>query len=117
NCLDIMAYKQYCSSCLRYVAHFSEAFFLKLDVSDRQHFVNDQDFPLQVSDDIKSETHIHTAGVTLHRGIDEFFNFGEGDDLVEFTVDFHLFHSQEGAVEVNVLPAGQFVVEASAHFQ
>ena len=28
-----------------------------------------------------------------------------------------LFHSQDGTVEVDILPAGQFAVEAGSHFQ
>src|SRR6185436_4581322 len=53
----------------------------------------------------------------LHRRVDEFFNFGEGNDLVEIAFNFRSGHSQDCAVEVDVLAASQFRMKTSAHFQ
>ena len=39
------------------------------------------------------------------------------DDLVEALVDLALGHSQNGTVQIDVLPTGELGVEAGAEFQ
>src|ERR1044071_2527731 len=67
--------------------------------------------------DREGETHVHAAGVPLDGRVDEFFDLGEGDDLVEVGLDLGLAHAEDGAVEEDVLAAGQFGVEAGADFE
>ena len=55
--------------------------------------------------------------VALDRRIEELLHLGEGDDLVELALDLRRGHAKDGAVEIDVLPAGQFRVEAGADLQ
>src|SRR5712692_9999002 len=70
-----------------------------------------------MSGDSKGQAHIHATGIMLHRGIQELLDLGESNNLIKFPIDLSLFHSQDGTVEVDVLPAGQIRVESSAHLQ
>src|SRR5437016_623661 len=65
--------------------------------------------------DREGEPHVHSAGITLDRGIDERFNLGEVDDLVELPLDFRILHSQNAAVEVDVLTPRQIGVKTGSH--
>jgi len=65
----------------------------------------------------KSQAHIHPAGVPFDGCVNELFNLGEGDNLIEFLSYFFFGHAEDGAVEEDVFPAGEFRVEAGAYFQ
>lgn len=67
--------------------------------------------------DGEGETHGHAAAVALDGGVEEFFDFGEGNDLVEFGFDLVFAHAEDGAIEEDVLAAGEFRVEAGADFE
>ena len=97
--------------------HFAQAFALERGVPHGQHFVHQQDFRLQVRGHGKGQAQVHPAGVELDRGVDELLHFGKGHDFVELPVDFGPAHAQDGAAQVDVLPAGQLRVKARAHFQ
>ena len=103
--------------CLRHVAHLAEALALERGVADGQHLVDDQDLRLEVRRDGEGEPHVHAARVALDRRVEELLDLGEGDDLVELAIDLGLAHAEDGAVEVDVLAAGQLGVEAGADLQ
>ncbi len=44
-------------------------------------------------------------------------DFGEGDDLVELADDLGALHAEDGAVEVDVLAAGELGMKAGADFE
>ena len=67
--------------------------------------------------DGEGEADVHARGVALDRGVEEFLDLGEGDDLVEFAADLGAGHAEDGAVQVDVLAAGQFGVKAGADFE
>src|SRR5215472_14492381 len=89
------------------VAHFSEAFFLEIDVADGEDFVHEQDFRLEVGGDGKGQTNVHAGGVVFDGRVNELFKLGEGNDFVEFAGDLALAHSQDGAGKEGVFAAGQ----------
>jgi hypothetical protein len=97
--------------------HFSQAFFLEGDVADRQDLIDQERFRLHVSRDGEGQPHLHSGAVMFQRGIDEILNFGEGDDPIEFPVDFFFAHAEDRAVEVGILPAGELRVKAGADFE
>src|SRR5579885_2869087 len=99
------------------IAHFAEAFFLEVDVADGEDFIDEEDFGFEVSGDGESETDVHAGGVVLDGGIDELFEFGEGDDFVELGGDFAAGHAEDGAGEEGVFAAGEFRMEACADFE
>ena len=94
-----------------------EAFLLECIVADGQHLVDDQDLRLQVRGDGEGQPHVHPRGVALHRRVEELLDLGEGDDLVELAVDLHLPHAQDGAVEIDILPAGKLRMETRPHLE
>ena len=65
----------------------------------------------------ESQLDVHTAGIPLDRGVDEIAHLGKFDDLVHLGVDLGAGHAQDGAVEVDIFPAGHLGMEAGAHLQ
>ena len=59
----------------------------------------------------------NAAAVVLDWGIEELLDYGEGDDLIELATDIGVGHSENGAVEKDVLEAGEFGVEAGADLE
>jgi hypothetical protein len=53
----------------------------------------------------------------LHRRVEEFPDTGEFDDLVELRLNLTPLHSEDGAVEEDVLAAGQLGIEAGAYLE
>ena len=85
-----------CSCCARRTArsaetgnclHLAQALLLERGVADGQDLVDDQDLGIQVRRHGEGEPDIHPAGVALHRRVEELFDLGEGDDLVELAGD------------------------------
>ena len=113
----IVAHKQHRPAMPGHILHLAEALLLKLGVADRQHLVDDQNLRLQMRRHREREPHIHAAGIALHRRIEEFLHFGEGDDLVELALDLGAAHAEDGAVEEDVLAARQLRVKAGADLE
>src|SRR5438876_189711 len=49
--------------------------------------------------------------------VEEFVDFGEGDDFVELSLNLNSRHAEDCAVEEDVFASGQFRVEAGADFE
>ncbi len=103
--------------CLGHVAHLAQALALELGVAHRQHLVHHQDLRLQMGGHREGQAQVHAAGIALDGRVDELLHFGEVHDLVELALDLGAAHAQDGAVEVDVFPAGQFRMEAGAHLE
>ena len=65
----------------------------------------------------KCQFHVHPAGITFDRSIDKFFTFGKCNDLIDTGIDLLSFHSEDGSVQINILPPGQFSVKPSSYFE
>jgi len=65
----------------------------------------------------KCQAQVHARRIALDRRFDEFFDFSEGDDFVEFALDLGFLHAEDGAIEVDVLAAGQLRVKAGADLE
>ena len=87
---------------LRNFLHFAEALLLKFEVADGQHFVHEQNFGLEMRGHGKRQPHLHSRAEMLQRRIDETFDLGEIDDLVELAVDFSLAHPENRAAQVDI---------------
>ena len=113
-----MAHEQNSSAVLsRDLVHFSERLFLKFGVADGQHFVDKQDLRLKMCCDSERKPDVHSRRIMLDWCIEELFDFGERNDLVELPPNFPLSHAEDGAVEENVLPPRQFWVETCADLE
>ena len=100
-----------------HVAHLAQALLLELHVAHRQYLVHHHDLRVQMGGHREGQLHEHAAGIALHRGVDELAALGEFDDLVQLRVHLGFGHAQDGAVHVDVFPAGHLAVEAGAHLQ
>jgi hypothetical protein len=97
--------------------HLPKATFLEFGIANGQHFIHHEDVRLQVRGDRETQTHFHATAVSLDRCIDVVFDAAEGDDLVQLGIDLRTAHAHDGPVEVDVLHAGEFRMEAGAYFQ
>ncbi len=86
-------------------AHLAQALFLKAGVADREHFVDDKNFRLEMRGDGKCQSSVHAARISFHRRVDELFHFRKRHDFVEFAIDFRLVHPQQCARHEDVFAA------------
>ena len=82
-----MANEQHCASGSRYVFHFIDATSLKFGVAYGEHFIDEQNILIKIGGNGESQPNIHSAGVTLHRSIDELLDFGKADNIVELAIN------------------------------
>src|SRR5215472_6896721 len=113
----IVADEQHSAAAAGNFGHLAEALPLEIDVADSEHLVDDQDLGFKMRGDRERKTDIHAAGIALDRGVEEFLDVGKGDDLIEFFADLGAAHTEDRAVEIDVLAAGQFGVKAGADFE
>ena len=67
--------------------------------------------------DREGQPHVHAARIALHRRVEEGLDFGELHDAVELGLDLEAPHAEDGAVEEDILAAGQLRVEARADLE
>ena len=67
--------------------------------------------------DGRGKAHIHPAGVSFDRCIQVFFYLGKGYYLVELAFYLRSGHAKDCAVQVDVLPPGQFRMKTCSHLQ
>ena len=101
-----MAHEQNRPPLLGHVAHLAQALALELSIANRQHFIYHQNLGFEVRRHGESQAQVHTARVTLHRGIDEGADLREVNDLIEFSLDLAAVHPQDRPVQVYILPPG-----------
>ena len=100
-----------------HLVDLSHAALAEADVAHRQGFVHDQDVGVQVNCDRERQPHQHAARVGAHGLIDERADLRECQDLVELAVHLARRKAEDGAVQVDILPAGVFRVEAGAQLE
>src|SRR5262245_16960775 len=82
-------------------------FLLKAEVSDREHFVDEEHLGIDVRSDGKTEPRVHAAGIPFHRCIDEIRDAREVDDLVEAPSNLLALHAHDRALQEDVFPSGE----------
>src|SRR5208337_257606 len=63
------------------------------------------------------QPHVHAAAVALDRSVEKLLDPREIDDLVELLLDLTPRHTEDAAVEKDVLAAGELGMEPGADFQ
>src|SRR5207249_7906474 len=106
-----MTDKQDRAALARDVAHLAEALPLKCNVADREYLVDDQDVGLEVGRHGEREPHIHAARVVLDRRVQEGFDTGKVDYLIELALNLPTPHAENCTVHVDVLAPGEFAVK------
>ena len=104
---QIVRNKEHCGPAAEHFPHALDALLLERIVPHAQHFVHDQHLWIDVSGYRESEPCIHPRGVTLDWRVNELFDSGEGDDLVELGLDLSPAHAQDRAVKKYILPPGE----------
>ena len=99
------------------LAHLIQALALEKHIADRQDFIHDQDFAVQMRSHGKRQLYVHAAGIPLHRGIDELLNLRKRDDLVELRVDLAPAHAEYCAIHIDVFTACHLGVKARADLE
>jgi len=105
------------ASLTRNVAHLADALLLECLITHGKHFIDEQDLRLQVRGDGEREAEIHAARVVLHRGVDELLHLCERDDLIELPRRVGARHSEDRAVQEDVLPSRQLWMEPGSYLQ
>src|SRR5581483_8799871 len=91
-----------------------EALLLEADVADAEHFVYNEQVRVGVRGHGEAEPSVHARGIAFHGRINELLELGEFYDAVEAALDLLAAQSQDGAVQVDVIPAGQIRMKAGA---
>src|SRR6202000_476444 len=112
-----VADKQDRSAAVRETAHLAKAFFLEGSIPDCEHLVDNQYLWLEMRSYGKRQANIHARGIPLHRRVQKLLDLAEGDDLIELTPNLRSGHSQNGAVQEDILPPGQLLMKAGAHLK
>src|SRR5262245_25124000 len=113
----VVTHEQHRPSVPRHIAHLAKALLLKRRVANGEDLVDDQNLWFQVCRHGKGQASVHAAGVMLDRGLQEPSDLGEGDDVVEPALDLAPLHPEDGAIQIDVLPASELRVEAGADLQ
>ncbi len=96
------------------LAHASLA---KIDISDSERFVYQQDLRIEMDRDRKRQAHNHTARIGLDGLIDEVADLGEVLDLADSLIHLFAGETQDGAVEVDILTAGELGIETRSELE
>src|SRR5688572_4919965 len=99
------------------LAYFAQTLPLELRVTDGKYLVYEKDLGLEVRCDGERETHVHAARIPLDGRVKEALNAGEVDDGVELPVNLRLAHTEDRAVEVDVLTTRELGMESRAHLE
>src|SRR6266850_2122673 len=78
---------------------------LERQVASLRTALDDQNLGFEVRRDRKRQPHEHAARIVLDGRVDEPLQFGEGDDCLELAMNLRSEHSEDRAVEEDVLPA------------
>src|SRR5271170_745705 len=113
---EIVGNENYRGAAAQNAVHSLEAAILEDHVANAQHFVHDQDVRINVRGNRKAQPRVHARRVSLYRSIDEIREARKLDDGVELAIDLGLLHSQDGAVQIDILAAGEIWMETCAYF-
>ena len=77
----------------------------------------DKNFGLKMRRYRKRQSNIHSARIMFHGRIEKILHLAKGNNLVELPSNFGFRHTQDCAIQKNVLPPGKLGVEAGSHFE
>ena len=80
------------------LVHLPQTLFLEGGVADREHFIDHENFRIEMRGDRECEPHIHAAAVMLDRGVEKPFHLGESDDLVEAPPHLGASHAEDDTI-------------------
>src|SRR5262245_54863566 len=92
-------------------------FELKACIANSQRFVDDQDIRIDAGRDRKGQASLHATRIRSKGLIDEIFQFGKRDDLVETLGNLCSGKAKAHAAEKHVLPAGVLEMKSCSQFK
>ena len=99
-------------SLLLQLVHSVITFCLKEDVSYGKRFIDNQNFGVDGNIKGKGQADEHSAGIGLHRLIDEVSDVGKVQNIRKLLVHLLLTDAHHGAVHVNVFNPGIVLIKA-----
>src|SRR4051812_30848867 len=97
--------------------HFAHTALPEVNIADGQRLIDEKNLRIHMDRHGKGKTNGHTARVSLDRLINKGPDLSEGFDILIAGVDFLGGKAQNGCVEINVVAAGEFGVEAGPEFE
>ena len=101
----------------RDILHLAQTFILKIGISDREHFIYDEDLAFKMCCDGKGQPDIHAAAVSFDGRIDVALHFAVVDDLIESPADLTFAHAQDGTIQIDIFAAGEFGMKSGTYFK
>src|SRR4029077_17327287 len=99
------------------VLHFPEAFFLEFEVTDREDFVNEENFRLEMRGNGESEAHLHSSAEIFQRRIQIPLDAGKCHNGILLLIYLPFAHPQNRTAQIYIFAPGQFGMESSADFK
>ena len=115
--VDVVADEEHRPAAAGHLLDAGMALRLEGRVTHSEHFVEKQDFRIEVRRDCEGEPDLHPRRVALDRDVDELANPGELDYLVELPFRLGSRHAEDRPVEKDVVAAAQLRVKACPHLE
>lgn len=112
-----MRNQQECFTGFAEIVHLLDAAFLKFDIADGEHLVDEKDIGIDLNGDGEAEADIHTGRVEADRLVDIVTDAGKFDDFVEALLHDGAWDIHDRAVEEDIFASCEIRVKAGAQFE
>src|SRR5439155_20167225 len=97
--------------------HAVDALLLELDVTNRQHLVDEEDVRLHVGGDREAEPRHHPRRVRSQRRVDELYEAGERHDIAEASRHVPTGMAEHRAIQEDVFAPREFWIEPGTQLE
>ena len=113
-CVEIVRDKNNRTATVPELAYFPHAFLLEMGVANRQRLIDNKTFGLGMDSDRKCQPHGHARGIGAQRLVNKIGQFRKFDHHFALACDFIVIHTQQQAVDRDVLATAQGRIKAGA---
>src|ERR1700716_1066229 len=117
DCVHRMADEDDCRPFSLKDSHAVKTAKLEGDITDGEDLIDEQDVRLDMDCHREPQSHVHTGRIELHRCVDELFQLGKSDDVVEAGFNLGLLQSEEHPIDEDVLSPRHFLMKSDANAQ
>ena len=97
--------------------HLAHTTMPEVSIANRECLIDEEHLGIHTDGNGESQPHYHAARVSLNGLADEIPNLGEVFDRLVAPVDFAFGKAEDGGVEIDVVTAGEFGIEAASQFE
>ncbi len=115
--VQIMRHQDYGFFLVSEFEYFFDTFFLVLGVTDGKGVVDYYDIGIYVYGQAESQPDEHTLGQTVTGCVNKLTEARKFGYFVKLRVYLFFFQPEERSVQINVLPAGQFMLETGPEIE